>query len=93
VLVTSTADKDARALVRDAFGDVAPVMFVDDLVDDRLRVGYPLLELPDVLGSPHDSGLVDGWFELGLGCAAKNVRRHLLGAPFVGLGRREDHAG
>jgi len=37
--------------------------------------------------------IVDGRFELGLGRAAENVRRYLLGEPFVGLVRREDHAG
>ena len=61
--------------------------------DDRLRVGHPFLELPNVLGSPHNSGIVDGWFELGLGRAAENVRRYLLGEPFVGLVRRGDYAG
>ena len=60
--------------------------------DDRLRVGYPFLELPNVLGSPHNSGIVQGWFELGLGRAAENVRRYLLGEPVVGLVRREDYA-
>jgi len=61
--------------------------------DDRLRVGHPFLELPNVLGSPHNSGIVDGWFELGLARAAENVRRYLLGEPCVGLARREDYAG
>ena len=61
--------------------------------DDRLRVGHPFLELPNFLGSPHNSGIVPGWFELGLSRAAGNVRRYLLGEPVVGLARREDYEG
>ena len=61
--------------------------------DDRLCIGHPFFELPNLLGSPHNSGIVPGWFELGLGRAAENVRRYLLGEPVVGLVRREDYAG
>lgn len=69
------------------------VWWDEPFLDDRLRVGHPFLELPNVLGSPHNSGMVDGWFELGLGRAAENVGRYLLGEPYVGLVRREDYAG
>ena len=60
--------------------------------DDRLLVGHPFLELPNFLGTPPNSGIVAGWFELGLARAAGNVRRYLLGEPFVGLVRRADYA-
>lgn len=69
------------------------VWWDEPFLDGRLRVGHPFVELPNFLGSPHNSGIVDGWFELGLGRATKNVRRYLLGEPFVGLVRREDYAG
>ena len=61
--------------------------------DDRLRVGHPFLELPNFLGSPHNSGIVPGWLEIGLRRAAENVRRYLLGEPVVGVVRREVDAG
>jgi len=69
------------------------VWWDEPFLDHRLRVGHPFLELPNFLGSPHNSGIVPGWFEFGLGRAAENVRRYLLGEPFVGLVRREDYAG
>lgn len=61
--------------------------------DGRFHVAHPFLELPNVLGSPHNSGIVDGWLELGLRRAADNVRRHLLGAPIAGRVDRAAYPG
>lgn len=58
---------------------------------DRFHLVRPFLELPNVLGSPHNSGVVHGWIELGLQRAAENVRRYLLGQRFVGRVRRADY--
>jgi len=92
----SIIDEEAfyrRLLMYPGFSAGVDVWWDEPFLDDRLRVGHPFLELPNFLGSPHNSGIVPGWFELGLGRAAENVRRYLLGEPFVGLVRREDYAG
>jgi len=92
----SIIDEEAlyrRLLKYPGFSAGVDVWWDEPFLDDRLRVGHPFLELPNFLGSPHNSGIVPGWFELGLGRAAENVRRYLLGEPFVGLVRREDYAG
>ena len=82
-----------RLLKYPGFSAGGDVWWDEPFLDDRRRVGHPFLELPNFLGSPHNSGIVPGWFEFDLGRAAENVRRYLLGEPFVGLVRREDYAG
>ncbi len=74
-----------------AFSAGLDVWWAEPLPGNRLRLAYPFLELPNVLGSPHNSGIVHGWFELRLRRAAENVRRYLLGEPFVGTVRRADY--
>ena len=58
---------------------------------EPFTVGHPFFELPNFLGSPHNSGIVDGWFEFGLRRAVLNVRRHVLGRPVAGLARADDY--
>lgn len=53
--------------------------------------GYPFFDLPNVLGSPHNSGVVDGALQVGARKAAENVRRFLHHEPVVGVTRREDY--
>ena len=92
----SIIDEEAfyrRLLMYPGFSAGVDVWWDEPLLNDRLRVGHPFLELPNFLGSPHNSGIVPGWFELGLGRAAENVRRYLLGEPFVCPVLREDYAG
>ena len=74
-----------------AFSAGLDVWWDEPFPGDRLRLAHPFLELPNVLGSPHNSGSVHGWFELGLRRAAENVRRYLLGEPLVGTVRRADY--
>ena len=52
---------------------------------------YPFLSLPNVIGSPHNSGIVAGVLQTAARMAAENVRRYLRGEPFHGLVRREDY--
>jgi glycerate dehydrogenase len=52
---------------------------------------YPFLDLPNVIGSPHNSGVVDGALQTGAWRAARNVRRFLLGQAVTGVIRREDY--
>jgi phosphoglycerate dehydrogenase-like enzyme len=53
--------------------------------------GYPFFDLPNVIGSPHNSGVTDGALQFGACKAAENVRRFLRGEAVVGVTRREDY--
>jgi hypothetical protein len=48
--------------------------------------------LPNLLGSPHNSGLVPGVLPSAARMAAENVLRYLRGEPLKGVMRREDYA-
>ena len=52
---------------------------------------YPFFELPNLLGSPHNSGVTDGALQAGARRAAGNVRRFLRGEAVLGVARREDY--
>ena len=52
---------------------------------------YPFFNLPNLIGSPHNSGVTNGALEVGARMAAENVRRFLRGEPVTGVVRREDY--
>jgi phosphoglycerate dehydrogenase-like enzyme len=53
--------------------------------------GYPFFDLPNVIGSPHNSGVTDGALQVGAGKAAENVLRFVRGEAVIGVTRREDY--
>ena len=55
------------------------------------RMGYPFLELPNVLGSPHNSALDAQVISVAARQAAENIRRFLKGERMMGIVRREDY--
>jgi len=55
------------------------------------RTAYPFLELPNVIGSPHNSGVVAGIEAFAAGRAAENVGRYLRGDSLTGVVRPEDY--
>jgi len=57
----------------------------------RFRMEYPFLELPNVLGSPHNSGVVPPFLLNAVQQAAENVKRFLKGEKVIGIIRREDY--
>lgn len=57
----------------------------------RFKTNYPFFTLPNVLGSPHNAGIVPGMNEEGTRLAVENIKRFLAGEPIVGEVRREDY--
>jgi phosphoglycerate dehydrogenase-like enzyme len=55
------------------------------------RTDYPFFDLPNLLGSPHNSGIVPGVLISAAERAAENVRRYLRGEHVTGVMRREDY--
>src|SRR5215813_13203681 len=52
---------------------------------------YPFFDLPNVLGSPHNSGMVAGILPAAAAKAAENVRHFLRGEPVTGVMSRADY--
>jgi phosphoglycerate dehydrogenase-like enzyme len=59
--------------------------------DSGFSTGYPFFDLPNIIGSPHNSGVTDGALQVGARMAAENVRRFLRGEAVIGVARREDY--
>ena len=57
----------------------------------RFSTEYPFFDLPNVIGSPHNSGVVDGALEFGAVKAAENVRRFLDGEAVIGVVHRDEY--
>ncbi len=55
------------------------------------RTNFPFFELPNVIGSPHNSAIVPGVLEGAARRAAANVARYLRGEETKGVMRREDY--
>jgi glycerate dehydrogenase len=54
-------------------------------------IDYPFFDLPNVIGSPHNSGIVPGVLPSAARQAAANVRRYLRGEAVTGVVNREDY--
>ncbi len=57
------------------------------------RMAFPFLELPNVLGSPHNSALVPEVIADAARQAAQNIKRFLNGEKMMGSIKREDYLG
>lgn len=58
---------------------------------ERFQTKYPFLDLPNVLGSPHNSAIVPNIWVTAARHAAENIKRYLTGEQATGLVRREDY--
>ncbi len=63
----------------------------EPLKDNKFRLVRPFFDLPNVLGSPHNSAMVPGALLRGMAQAADNVLRYIHGQTPAGLVRREDY--
>jgi hypothetical protein len=59
--------------------------------DEPFRPRRPFLELPNVIGSPHNSAITAGTWAEAARRAASNVARHLRGEPVEHLVNRADY--
>lgn len=57
------------------------------------RTREPFFQLANLIGSPHNSGMVPGILQTAARRAAENVRRYLTGGAVTGIMRREDYQG
>jgi glycerate dehydrogenase len=55
----------------------------------QFQTKYPFLELANVLGSPHNSGVVPGIMNTATRLAAENIRRYLNGETPIGVVRAD----
>ena len=96
VNVSRAAVIDERALyehLRDQpeFGAGIDTWWHEPGPDSGFTTECPFFDLPNVIGSPHNSGTVDGALQVGARKAAENVRRFLQGQAVTGVIRREDY--
>jgi len=66
--------------------------WIEPLTSGEFRTNYPFLDLPNVIGCPHNSGIVPGSFVNGARSGAVNVKRWLNHEPVIGVVRRSDYA-
>src|SRR2546421_3581784 len=65
--------------------------WTEPFIHGQFRMEYPFLELPNVLGSPHNSGVVSNVLLGATRQAAENVKHFLKGEKVLGIARREDY--
>ncbi len=78
-------------LVSPEFGAGIDAWWHEPRSGSGFRTDFPFFDLPNVLGSPHNSGIVPGVLLSAAARAAENVRRYLHGGPVTGVMRRADY--
>jgi phosphoglycerate dehydrogenase-like enzyme len=73
------------------FGAGIDTWWDEPTADAPFRTDYPFFELPNVVGSPHNSSIVAGTMLSAARLAAENVRRYLRGEGVRGVVRRADY--
>src|SRR2546429_2066588 len=67
--------------------------WTEPFIHGTFRMEYPFLDLPNVLGSPHNSAVVSNVILDATRQAAANVKRFLKGEKVLWIARREDYLG
>jgi len=65
--------------------------WVEPFRHGRFEMHYPFLDLPNVLGSPHNSGMVPEALAEATREAVENVKRFMAGESVKGVFRREEY--
>jgi phosphoglycerate dehydrogenase-like enzyme len=65
--------------------------WTEPFLHGTFRMEYPFLELPNALGSPHNSAVVSNVLVDAARQAAENVKHFLKGEKVLGIARREDY--
>jgi phosphoglycerate dehydrogenase-like enzyme len=65
--------------------------WTEPLIHGHFRTEYPFFDLPNVIGSPHNSAAAAHVQEHMVRGAAENVKRYLKGEQVSGIVRREDY--
>ena len=65
--------------------------WVEPVRHGEFRMDHPFLDLPNVIGSPHNSASSDKSLSIALGHAVGNIRRVLNGQEALHLVRQDDH--
>lgn len=73
------------------FGIGIDAWWIEPLRGSAFRMDYPLLELPNILGSPHNSAVVHGIAAHAARLASENIQRFMRGERVTGVARREDY--
>jgi glycerate dehydrogenase len=65
--------------------------WIEPWAHGKFHTNYPFLELPNVIGSPHNSSMVLGAFLTATRLAAENVKRFLNHEPVLGIVSANDY--
>jgi phosphoglycerate dehydrogenase-like enzyme len=66
--------------------------WVEPSMGGEFKVNYPFFDLPNFLGSPHNSSIAPGTMARAVRLAAQNAADFLSGGKIRGVVRREDYA-
>ncbi len=65
--------------------------WVEPAMDGEFKVNYPFFDLPNFIGSPHNSAITPGTMSTAVRMAAENVKSFLSGGKLRGEIKREDY--
>jgi phosphoglycerate dehydrogenase-like enzyme len=73
------------------FSAAIDTWWIEPFNDGEFRVDHPFFELPNLLGSPHNSGMVPGVMHDATRRGGANILRFLGGQPVTGVVRVQDY--
>lgn len=73
------------------FGAGIDAWWIEPAMNGEFKVHYPFFDLPNFLGTPHNSSAVPGILTEAVGMASENVNRFLRDEKIRGVVKREDY--